>query len=291
MKRSKTNAGLAVEAEKIDAFPFEQLPTDLIYKIFMDSGFTVNELHKLCSVSKKLKIICNDRKVWEQVLYKNVLEYGTAMRNAERSGDLPELMDKIRQTEDLYLVWKRIQNYEPFVVLTAIKLWKKWSRTWNDMWFLHHNDVGEDQFDQNPMYIEKRKKNGKFRVGIEYESDAESKNDYEKVFAELFNRFGVTEETKTRIVHIWRRKEIITKTARIVQTDISSEPWILFFCFLLTNGWNMLLVITGETERVFDNTPLASCVTCGNASFDQLGKCSCPCEQIFCSVQCQSKLH
>lgn len=288
MKRSKTNAGLAVEAEKIDAFPFEHLPTDLIYKIFMDSGFTVDELHKLCNLSKKLKIICNDRKVWEQVLYKNVLEYGNAMRSAERTGDLPELLQNIRQTDDLYLVWKRIQNYEPFVVLTAIKLWKKWSRTWNEMWFLHRNDVGKWKLLQHPMYIEKLKENGKFRVGILYESDARSKNDYEKVFAELFNRFGVTEETKT---DIWRGDKMIRKTARILQTNISSEPWILFFCFLLTNGWNLRSLVENKTKRVFDNTPLASCVTCGNASFDQLGKCSCPCEQIFCSVQCQSKLH
>lgn len=287
MKRSKTNTGLVAKAQEIDdlPFPFEQLPTDLIYKIFMDSGFTVDELHKLCNLSKKLKAICNDRKVWEQVLFKNVLEYGTAMRSAERSGDLPELMNDIRRTNALYLVWKTIENYEPFVVLTAIKLWKLWRRR-KELWFLHDDDVAE-----NPLIIEDRVRNDEVRIS--YAPTAESKPDYEKVFAELVNRVGVLHVSSLieERTNVWSGRRFLIQTARILKNVVSSKQWILFFCFLLTNGWNLRSLMANETERVFDNTPLASCVSCGNASFDQLGRCSCPCEQIFCSVQCQRKLH
>jgi hypothetical protein len=68
MKRS-----LEEVSEEIDGFPLENLPIDLIVKIFLESQFTVKELHILCNLNKKIKKVCNERKIWEQIFFRKVL--------------------------------------------------------------------------------------------------------------------------------------------------------------------------------------------------------------------------
>ena len=116
MKRS-----LESISEEIDAFPFDQLPIDLIVKIFLESQFTVKELHRLCNLNKKIKKICNDRKIWEQIFFRKVMGKDREMKIAEKNGTLPELMEKLRKSEN-YKLWNLMTSYEPFVVLIAFFL-------------------------------------------------------------------------------------------------------------------------------------------------------------------------
>lgn len=288
MKRTLSNADLQIEAQKIDAFPFDQLPKDLIFKIFMDSGFTVGELHKLCNLSKKLKAICTDRKVWEQVLFKHVLGYGQAMRVADRRGTLPELLNDIRQTNEFYAIWLVIREYEPFVILTAIQLWKKFIET-RQIWFLH--DADDEFTPSNSLIFQERARC--YEISISFTPNAQLRDNYiaalDAIVA-LVTPAELLSNTRIPIRNVYTG--VNYETARLqLSKDIHPKTWVLYFSHVLSNGWNLFELTTRETQRVFDTTPLAACIICGNISFEKLGRCSCPCDKIFCSVDCQRKVH
>lgn len=263
MKRSADKAFLEEIAKEIDAFPFDHLPKDLILKIFTTSGFTVKELHILCTLSKQLKKICTNGKVWEQILFKRLLGYEDAMKTAEHNKQLPEFMEEIR-TSKFYLIWMSISNYEPFVKLAAIQCFINFA-TQPYMEFVHHTST---------KTIDLNRLNGTnlYQFGTVLRDQYFDKY-YEKAkthFLQLMKNYKVNSFWQD-FGNRWDMKvDVGYKVENVNDQDI-----ILFLCFLLANGWYLK-----NNKHIFDGIPLA-CV-----AFDEFSKLSaCAC------TQCQEKIY
>ena len=267
MKRSASKADLLEQkANEIDTFPFEELPTDLIYKIFMESEFTVKELHMLCNLSKKLKEVCNKRKFWDELFFRKIMNMELPMNVAKRNNTLPELMETLRATDE-YKLWTSITEYEQFVKFIAFALTGVFKR-----------QIGTG------MEIELYNRNLSWILQITVKEESGYVIKFYK-FDEVGKRASVHETMYTYVKNFQFKVQFLWDRIKVEIYD--TKTYMLFFCKLINVGFQF------EKDynklSALNNVPLLKCAIC--YSITDLQKCSCPCNAIFCSTKCQSKTH
>jgi hypothetical protein len=47
-------------------FPFAELPPLVLCKIIVDSGLTISEMHRLCSINRSFRKLCKDASIWKR---------------------------------------------------------------------------------------------------------------------------------------------------------------------------------------------------------------------------------
>lgn len=117
-KRGHTDAELqAIVDEQLEQylFPFERLPSDLVYHMIFKSGLSVADMHRLCNINKRFHAICIDRYIWDKVFIDKFLAKEKNTTDAEREAYL--------QSEE-FKAWKLDSRRMPeaFVHLLAYSL-------------------------------------------------------------------------------------------------------------------------------------------------------------------------
>ena len=84
-KRERSDEELIETAKPLEAFPLEQLPTDLILKIVLESGLSIAEIHRMAYLNKRFRDLLNNTKVWDKVFIDRFLANRKNMTETERS--------------------------------------------------------------------------------------------------------------------------------------------------------------------------------------------------------------
>lgn len=266
------------EAEAIDNrlanFPIVKLPTDLIVKIFLESGFTIPELHTLCNLSTHMRAICNNRKIWDRIFMERIMESSKKeMKKANAKGQLPELLALIR-TSPLFLEWVESATFckEPFTRLAAFAYDKDLrKKKLPSILFLHKK--------KPYLKFEHSKTHGNSSILFLPEDDSTAVSDED----------DLSENDK-----YWIKKYGMT----LVENDyyeqltyvVPHNKVIRLFCDLMDHGWNPHngQEDDNDEEHVVPSL-LQSCIVCKSTSNLQL--CSGSCKQIYCSKECQLVHH
>lgn len=246
-----SDRALKRQAAAIDATPFATLPTDVIIKIFLESQLTIKELHKLCNLSRKLRTICNDRKVWEEIFFRRILDKEKEMQEAKRKGELPELLAQLRTTE-LYGVWKSLSSkFNQFVNLLAIKLVQKFL-TKPQVTFSSYSSFKSKSPDLILFWEDKR-----IRLITRDEKLIDVLRKYYKPPPELDSKTEIQVEFNIRLYHV--------------------------FAFLLSNRWNVNYFTF--RDPVFDKKPLLCSICSAAPSAFACALCE---TRAYCSHACAS---
>lgn len=203
-------------SEEINVFPLDSLPIDLIVKIFLESQFTVKELHTLCNLNTKIKKVCNDRKIWEQIFFRKVLEKDKEMKIAEKNGTLPELMKTLRETEE-FKNYNLLTDYEPFVRCIAFKL-TNFDRRFRVFYYINIYMIFLDLRENNCIRL-------------------------------ISDFFYSNETTTKKIFEIWNNAKIVENGDIIITENYNSLKMLKFICYLISNSWKRM-------TYAFDNIPL-----------------------------------
>ncbi len=76
MKRVRSDEELQEAADAmLKDFPFEKLMQyrDVMYTLITRSGLTVPEMQRLCSINKRWRTVCEDKRLWEKLFIEKVL--------------------------------------------------------------------------------------------------------------------------------------------------------------------------------------------------------------------------
>lgn len=74
-KRSRSDATLLEEYQKVRSLYTDlgRLPGDIIMKILTEAGLSIIEMHRLCSINKHWKRICENNDIWQKAFEKKIL--------------------------------------------------------------------------------------------------------------------------------------------------------------------------------------------------------------------------
>lgn len=258
--------------EKLANFPIDQLPTDVIVSIFLESGFTIPELHTLCNLSHKLRGICNDRKIWDRIFVERIMGQKQAILQAQQTKTLPELFAKLRD-EPLYKEWIESEKFckEPFTRLAAFAYRHDLiTKRFGQVLFLH---------DQKPSLMFALSTDDATQVWFTPEEDD----------AAITDEDDLSESDQFWIAKYEMKKANDDEYSFYLAYLVPSV--IRLFCDLLDNGYHPH---RGDNDGDFEGdlpmpTLVQSCMVC--QSTGHLLQCSGPCQRIYCSTACQSKHH
>lgn len=84
MKRDRSDEELNELVKPLDAFPLEKLPTDILLKIIFESGLSIAEIYRTCSINKKFREMINNTKLWDRVFIDRILANNKHMYSKDR---------------------------------------------------------------------------------------------------------------------------------------------------------------------------------------------------------------
>jgi protein-tyrosine phosphatase len=167
-------------------------------------------------MSRKLRAVCNDRKVWEEIFFRRVLGKEREMKEAKRNGTLPELLAQLRTTE-LYGIWKALgRDNDQFVNLLAVIL-------------------VQELFTPDTIYF----------VNVDI---------YLLAMAQRgMVTFISTNQTVIDLIRTYYKMALDPPSIGVIQTAFDKRIYHLI-AYLLSNGWNAQL--EDVEKKFFDNKPL-----------------------------------
>jgi hypothetical protein len=147
------------------------------------------------------------------------------MKIAERNKKLPELMEKLRETEE-YKNYNLLTEYEPFVKLIAFRITQ-----YDERFFITFK---KDSF--NNLFFDLNQTKQSQRITLTYITDY-----YYKKIAQ--NILGYVK---------------LNRDNMYINGNYNSLNILKFICYLVTNGWNI------QIGYAFDNVPL-ECSICSTS--------------------------
>jgi len=128
------------------------------------------------------------------------------MKIAERNGKLPELMEKLRETEE-FKNYNLLTDYEPFVRCIAFKL----SIIDDERFYIHY------KFKNFNIYLDLRNSGNYIRIVIDFLDNEITKN----------------------ILEIWNNAKIVGINIFITE-NYNYLKMLKFICYLVSEGWTRM---------------------------------------------------
>lgn len=102
--------------------PFESMPLDVLYKMFVSSEFTVQELKRLCSTSQRIRAACQNEYVWRKLYFLKVVKDPVLPTLSERDNEDRNYVDTVLMPSPEGVLWSSQIGFAdtPYMLLIAL---------------------------------------------------------------------------------------------------------------------------------------------------------------------------
>lgn len=128
--------------------PFETLPLDVLYKLFVSSGFSIQQLKRLCSTDRRIREACRNEYIWRKLYFLKVVKDATLATLSERDGADRAYVDNVLMQTPEGRVWTEAVDLgladSPYMLLIALS-WRQFHLETRKETFWSHPDGARHQ--------------------------------------------------------------------------------------------------------------------------------------------------